>query len=45
MKCYKTPTLVVKGDVVALTQGAYEAMSDPGGVTSRVVAGSIGFGL
>jgi hypothetical protein len=45
MKTYKTPTLVAKGDVVALTQGMIPGTTDPDGITDRTSVGSVGFGL
>ena len=45
MKSYRTPTLVAKGDVVALTQGMFDGRTDPNEVTAKSPAGSIGFGL
>lgn len=45
MKTYTTPALVQLGSVVALTQGAYMGVSDPGQLDAKSPIGSVGFGL
>jgi hypothetical protein len=45
MKTYKTPTLVAKGDVVALTLGPISGPKDPDGTTLDSTIGAVGFGL
>jgi hypothetical protein len=45
MKTYIAPALAQLGSVVALTQGAYMGISDPGELDAKSPVGSIGFGL
>jgi hypothetical protein len=45
MKTYITPALVVKGGVVALTQGQFYEVDDPDRRTSEMPVGGVGFGL
>ena len=45
MKTYSTPTLVVKGSVVALTQGMFIGDTDPDGVTYTPGLDSADFAL
>ena len=45
MKTYNTPSLVVVGSVVNLTQGAIDGSGDGDGVQKLFPVGSVGFNL